>query len=192
MPSSNKKTTPAKPKYGAGWGEEEFFDLETPTGVMCQVRKPSPQRLAFIGALDNFNQLSKLIKVKVDRVKGKPGAAPSAKDVDASALASDPSKLRDIMNMADKIVEYVVVQPVIKRPVKSVGTDSQGKPIEEALMAVERTPGVIYTDMIDEMDRMFIMQYAMGVKPDLAAFRVEFGGVDSDLGNVDEVADSTE
>jgi hypothetical protein len=190
MPSSNSKK-----KYGAGWGQSNFVDLEMPSGALAQVRKANPRQLLMLGYLDKFNELKAMVQTEhVERVKGKPTAAQAAKVAQDAmkAVGEDPAKMREVMEMADRITEYMVVQPKVKRPVKIVGRDEKGKPIEEPLDDDERESGIVYTDDIDSMDRMFLMQYAVGVKTDLKSFRQELDEFDRVMGDVQSMASETE
>ena len=190
MPSPNIPEN----KYGQGWSSvQAFVDLECPSGTWCQVRKPNPKQLISLGFMDNFDTLTALVDKKhVKRVKGK--AVP-----DVSSMMKNPKAVMDAMALADKIAEHVVLQPTLKRPVKRVFDENgkpilneDGKPVEEDLEGHERVDGVIYTDMIDDIDKMFIMQFAVGGSSDLTKFREQIGELNVDLGNVDEVASSAE
>lgn len=177
MPSSNKK------KYGSGWAETEMFqDLECPSGTWCQVRKPNPKNLMSLGFLDKFDQLTGIVESKhVKRVKGQ------APVVNVKSMSQDPKAIMDILIVADRIVEHVVSQPTIVRPVKVVGTNDKGDPIEEPLRAEEREDGVVYTDMIDDVDKMYIFQHAVGGSTDLATFREQIGQSAESVGDGVEV-----
>jgi hypothetical protein len=70
------------------------------------------------------------------------------------------------MRVINKIVCYVVVKPEIKTAPNDI---------------TRRMAGVIYDDMIDIDDKMFIMNFAMGGVRDLSRFREQY---DTALGNV--------
>lgn len=162
MPSSNT--------YGAGWSagpKSEYEDLEMPSGTLAKMRKPSPKRLVTLGLLDDFDQLTSIVNEKhIQRVKGKPAEKAQFSQADINAMAQDPKKIRTVLDMADKIMEYMVVEPVIVRPVYE---DENG--VERKLLPNEREDGVIYTDYVDEIDKMYIFIYSVGSSADLESFR---------------------
>ena len=174
---------PSPKKYGSQWskGMNAFVDLEMPSGELCQVREPNPRQLVSLGILDSYDKLSDLVQTKhIDRVKGKP-SVPS--DVDIAALANDPRKIMQMLEIADRVVEHMVVQPEVRRPIRVDGVNDKGEPIEIKLRKDERDEDQIYTDMIDDIDKMFIFQYAVGVDPDLATFRKQWNESPQSLGD---------
>lgn len=192
MPSPNIPAS--ENKYGQGWSSvQAFVDLECPSGTWCQVRRPNPKQLVSLGFMDNFDTLTALIDKKhVKRVKGK--IVPNVE-----SLMKNPKGVMDAMALADKIAEHSVMQPTLKRPVKNLFDengkmvlDDDGKPVEVILEGHERNPATIYTDMIDDIDKMYIMQFACGGSADLATFREQLGELDVNLGDVDEVASPAE
>jgi hypothetical protein len=170
MPSSDKQ-------YGSGWNASEIFeDLECPSGTWCQVRKPNPRQLMALGFINKFDQLSGLVESKhIRRVKGKP-------EVNTESMSQDPKAIMDILDLADRVTEYVVVQPTVIRPVVILD-QKDGQPIERPMRAEEREDGVIYTDMLDDLDKMYIFQYSVGGKEDLATFRKQLGEPVNLVGN---------
>jgi hypothetical protein len=186
MPSTNKN------KYGKGWGGDQAFeDLECPSGTYCQIRKPNPQQLISLGLIDNLDALSGLVDKKhIKRVKGT--KIPTVSTAGAEKLMENPKAIMDVLAVADKVIEYMVVQPTIKRPVFHTGQlDSKGKPIEEILPFNDRESDVIYTDQLDMIDKIWIFQYCAGGSGDLAQFRESVGKSAVDLGDVNEVEDTS-
>lgn len=158
--------TPKKTnKYAAtAWSTEVFIDLEVPSGQLCQVRRPGVEGLVRMGLLDKMDSITSMIDDKhLKRVKGE-------KVIDAKSLMSDPGAIVKAMESIDKIVEYVIVQPQVVRPVR-VDSDDDGSTTEVQLSEDELVPGVLYTSMIDIQDKMFIYQYAVGGSKDLEKFR---------------------
>jgi hypothetical protein len=167
MPSSNINNV---------WGQStQSIELTVPSGQVCLVKRPDPQRLAELGVLDQVDILTKLVDDKhVKRVKGK-SAADLVKTIDSSVVTKNPKIMVGILQTADKVVEAVVLSPVVLRPVLR---DAYKQPVlvdgkEIPLPHEERVEGQIYTDMIEFVDRMFIFQHAVGGNPDLATFRDE-------------------
>jgi hypothetical protein len=185
-PPSKKKAE----KYAAtSWGAEHLTDLEMPSGQLAQVRRPGITGLIKAGLLDSLDSLTALVKTEhIDRVeKGKP-TTPEITAEDIRALAQDKDKLIETLDLMDRVVEYVVVQPVVLRPVER---DEQGNPLkmwkgrlddngdqimeEIPIPDDKRVAGQVYTEMVDASDKIFIFQFVVGGVRDLEQFRQEFG-----------------
>ncbi len=187
--SPNKKDKASKYAVTA-WGGEHLIDLEMPSGQMAQVRRPGVAGLIKAGLLDSLDSLTALVKTEhMDRVKkGAPTTAEITKE-DIASLSKDKDRLISALELMDKVVEYVVVQPHVLRPIQR---DEGGKPLlmwkgrlnddtgdqimeELPLPDDERVAGQIYTDMIDPTDKVYIFQFVVGGVRDLEQFRSEFG-----------------
>lgn len=160
------------------WGSQKStVELECPSGQMCLVRKPDPQILVTLGIADKVDVLTKLVDTKhVKRVKGKPSTDPA--QVDLSTFSKNPKAMTDVFSLADRVVEAVVIEPHVLRPVSRdidgsplLVKNAKGEEVEVPLPWNDRQEGQIYTDMIDFPDRMFIFQHAVGGDVDLASFR---------------------
>ena len=177
MPSTNS--------YGAGWKKattDAFMDLECPTGTWCQVRKPNPRSLIALGFLERMDTLNGVIQSKhIKRVKGE-------SKINAESLIKDPASVMGMLELADRVCEYVVMQPTVRRPVKVIGENSDGTPHEVQLPGEERDPEVIYTDVMDDADKMWIFQHACGGDATLATFRKQMYESSGDVGDVEQVA----
>jgi hypothetical protein len=117
----------------------------------------------------------------IKRVKGEATISPES-------LIKDPKSLMGMLELADRVCEYVVIQPTVVRPVKVIGENSDGDPIEVKLPGEERDDEVVYTDELDDADKMFIFTHACGGDPDLAKFRDQFNESAASVGNVNKVA----
>lgn len=162
---------PAK-SYSLGKGKKKGIDLTLPSGETCLVRRPGPQTLIAAGALDSFDSLTALVGAKLNEIDGKT-------DVSASALKSMAEQKDNIdaaLGMVDKVVEFVVLEPKVFRPIRrdehgQPALDSAGKEIP--LTDSDRDANKIYTDDVDLADRMFILQFSVGGSADLERFRNE-------------------
>ena len=156
-------------KYAAtSWGAASaFVDLTVPSGQVCQVRQPGVENLIAAGVLENADTLMGLVNKKIEKAQGKRPQAKKTADP-SSLLEQDPAQLAKVFGLIDRVVEYMVVQPPVIRPV--VKTDDGDRP----MMPEERSPEKIYTDSIDLGDRMFIFQYSVGGGSDLESFRQRF------------------
>lgn len=158
---------PQNPYTPSVWGAKSaFVDLTMPSGQVAQVRQPGVEHLISAGILDNADTLMAVVNGKVDKAQGK---RPQAKKNDKPSLLDDPKKVVEVFGMIDKIVEHMVIQPPVRRPVVKL---DDGK--ERPLLPEERDQNAIYTDSISLGDRMFIFQYSVGGGEDLDAFRRQF------------------
>lgn len=174
-PQDHKKKSSGK-KYGSAWSKKSALtDLELPSGELCQVKRPGIQGLMKAGVLHSLDTLTSIVENEtIPRAQGKP--SPN----DVKAVMNDPEKFQAMMNQVDKIVMYVVTQPTVVSHLRPVldddgkpKTGGNGEPEMEEIPAEEREPGVIYVDYIDAMDKMYIMNFAVGGSANLQQFRQE-------------------
>ena len=157
-------------KYGSTWGKELLVDLEVPSGSLCQVRRPGITGLIKAGLLDSLDTLTSLVKTEhADRVER--GAPTTPTQDDLKALLADKDKLLAALELMDKVICYVVVQPQVLMPIPED----------------QRDPACIYADSIDLEDKVFIFQYVVGGVSDLETFRQEFGATVASMENVQGV-----
>lgn len=146
------------------WGQQASaveFDIITPSGQRCRVKKMSVEALVFNGSIDDLDAISQLVQSKyIAPRKGAPEL--SKEDVakkqarDGMKMLSDPN-MKKAFAMVDKIVCEVVVAPDVK--LRQEG--------------VEAVPGQIYVDMIDIGDRFYIFSAVMSGMEEAATFRAE-------------------
>lgn len=193
MPSSkSKKPQDHKtktPKYGKRW-TTNLVDLELPSGELCQVRRPGVQGLIKAGVLHSLDSLTSIVQTEtIPKSDGKP----VPKDQSIKAIVNDPAKFDKMMEQTDKIVCFVVTQPKVHsnlRPVRQLVDDEldlwedvvkDGEKVFEEIPEEDRDPELVYVDYIDAIDKMFIMNFAVGGSSDLAEFRAatqaSLGGV---------------
>jgi hypothetical protein len=141
-------------------------DLTVPSGQTCLVRRPGMEGLMKAGILANVDSLSHVVNEKhLQRVKGK-----KTDQIDVSSLMGDQNALDEVVNVVDKVICHCVVRPTVVRAPNDVTL---------------RKPGVVYTDMVDLVDKMFIFNFVVGGTRDLETFR---GGLNDALGGVEAVA----
>lgn len=123
------------------WGSTEY-DFECPSGAVCRMRKLTPETLVEHGILDKIATLPGYSAEVVERAEG---AMPKPQD-------AMPSKeeVSTIVSVLEILVPLAVVEPrVFPKPAADE----------------ERVQGRIYTDSIELMDRIAIMERAVqGVK----------------------------
>lgn len=169
-----KKSQQQEDKYaptvwGTGGGLE---DLVVPSGQMCLVKRPGVQNLIEAGVLRDIDTLSAIVAEKhIKRVEGEDP------DIDTDSLAQDPEAIVNVLHVVDRVVTYCVVKP-------------------EILMTpndpTSRKDGVIYADMVDIEDKMFVFNYAVGGTRSVEQFRqgsvAPVGSVDTEQA-VEEAAE---
>lgn len=181
MPSNTKKkpqdrkpkaSSSPQEKYAAtSWGSaagEFATDLEVPSGQLCRVRRPGVQRLIEAGVISSMDSLSGLVQnVLLPGAEGKP-------QVDTKKVLENPQAIDSMLHVVDRVVCHTVIAPTVVMAPNDV---------------TSRQDGVIYTDMIDLEDKLFIFQFVVGGTRDLEQFREEssaaLGGVHSGEGDED-------
>lgn len=155
---------PADRYAATAWGGGEGIDLQMPSGQLALVRKPSIESLISAGVLHSMDTLTPAAQSLLKQVEG----ASNISTEQVEKLMEDPKVVDDMLHIVDKIVCHVVIKPQVQMTPND---------------ATAREPGVIYTDMIDLADRMFILQYTLQGQRDLAPFRDEsaptVGGLES-------------
>lgn len=152
-----------RPDAWASGGIGGMEDVTVPSGQLCLVRRPGMEGLMKAGVLHNVDSLSQIVNEKhLKRVNGKP-----VDEIDMSSLMQDSEGMDEVMNVIDKVICHCVVQPVLHRAPNDV---------------TNRKVGVIYTDMVDLVDKMFLFNYVVGGTRDLESFR---NGLQSVVGGVE-------
>ena len=173
VPAGAKKPSDRKKKstrHGSSW-RSPFTDLTLPSGETCQVKRPGIQGLVKAGVLHSLDSLTSIVQTEtIPKAEGKP-------KVNVKAILEDADKFGSMMSMVDKIVVHVVTDPILAPAVRPLVIDGEpvldeyDKPKFEDIPDDEREDGVIYVDYVDMMDKMYIMNFAVGGSADLAEFR---------------------
>lgn len=168
MPPTARKTTARKTatprktsdKYApTAWGNSGsgLTDLECPSGQTCLVRRPGVEGLVREGVLHNLDTLTSLVQTEhIDRVSGKKVQQPRDDEQIMKDLLDNPAKMDSAFHMVDRVVCAVVVKPEVEMAPND---------------PTRRRPGMVYTDMIELEDKLFILNFAVGGSRDLERFR---------------------
>lgn len=168
---------PTKPKYTLGKGSEGI-DLTLPSGATCQARRPGVQGLIAAGMLDNFDQLTSLVKTEhID--KNTPRGIAAQEKVTAADVAhatkvmtEDSDKLMTALQLMDRLTAYVVIQPAVWVDYKMKDGDEVESDEDFAKRAAKaKADEAIPVRVVDDNDKMFLLNWAVGGSADLAAFR---------------------
>ena len=158
------------------WGAVSAYeDLVVPSGQMCLVRKPGLEGLIKAGIVSNFDTLTRIVSDQAERLKT--GKEPESDESIIRGVMDSPERLAEIIRVIDKIVIYVVVKPEIQAAPNDI---------------TNRKSGVIYSDMVDIDDKMFIMNYALGGVRDLSRFREQHESAMASVGDQSATEDQTE
>ena len=156
----------ADAKYAASaWGGGVGFDLEMPSGQLALVRRPGVQGLINAGILHSMDQLTPIVDNLITQAEGK-------KVADAKKIAENPEAVASMLHVIDKLVCYVVLKPEVHMTPND---------------RTSRKDGVVYADMVDLDDKMFIFNFAVGGSSDIARFREESALA---VGNLDDSAEN--
>jgi len=147
-------------------------DLTMPSGQRALVRRPGIESLLKAGIIHDIDFLTGVVEEKhIKRVKGGRPAP------DVTQILADPAQLERLTHVVDRVVCHVVVKPHVEMTPSDI---------------TRREAGVIYCDMIDLEDKLFIMNFAVGGTRDLERFRGELSESVAGLGPVAEAEDPTE
>lgn len=167
-PSKAKKPSDHKTKKAArpGFGRRAVFSLDLPSGYTVEVKRPGVNGLVKAGILESLDSLTSIVQGEtIPKAEGKP-------QVDVKKIMEDPEQLQAMLGMMDKIVLYVVVDPKLSpRPTVH---DAEGKVIEDPTdeqVDALRSDDEQYVDLVDDEDKTYIMNFALGGAKDLATFR---------------------
>jgi hypothetical protein len=171
--TSTKKAAPKQPapikaaaKQGFGIGLIRPMELELPSGETCLAIRPGAQGLIKAKLLDSLDQLTSL--VQVEHIDANDPRKASETKVSIEELAKDPEKLDQGLAMIDRVICHVVKAPVV---LMDLTEEEQAARVARGLPAVD--PEAIYASYVDEEDKMFIVQWAVGGTSDLIQFREE-------------------
>lgn len=163
-----------RPRIWGSNGIGDIEDLTVPSGQLCAVRRPGLEGLLREGILHNLDVLTGIVTethlqdVKTKGVEAARDSTVIQTQALQDSLLANPQKFAELIHVVDRVVCAVVVQPDVKMTPNS---------------PVNRKQGVIYCDMIDLNDKMFIFNYAVGGTRDLEQFRKDtgdaLGGVES-------------
>lgn len=125
------------------WKGRGGVELELPSGNVCLARKVGITTFIRKGLIPNS-------------LLGMVQKAQQGRGLDRDEILGDDQRLRDLVEMYDRIVVDVVVQPrVLAAPPEGVARE------EDAL----------YVDDVDDEDKQFVANWAMGGVRDLESFR---------------------
>ena len=177
MEQQNLTPTPADQWSGAS--AFAGHDLSLPSGNVARVRRISPSDFLSGGTIPD--PLTDIIRRAIHTKKG-------LNPKELEKVAEDPTKLASALEMLDKTLCRVMVMPKVEMPPSCDVAVPDGicglyaneevhqnptRTGHHAYHEGERQMGVLYADVIEMNDKMFIFQWAIGGTADLQQFRQE-------------------
>lgn len=155
-----------KVSSAAGWkGKKKGgpVPLELPSGNTCLCKPIGVKAMLTMGMVPNS-----LMTIVTNALEKKDEALDEAEI--AELVRKDPQKLTDVFLFADAVVVHCVIEPKVL-PVLQDG---------EEIDYEDRDSDGLYIDEVDEQDKMFIMNFAMGGNREVEPFRERLAeGVES-------------
>lgn len=167
--------------------------LRLPSDNACLVKQMSPTAFLQSGLIPD--PLTAMMRKAIHTGQG-------LNPKDLEKIAEDPDTLADAMMMVDRVVAHCVLEPVVSMPPVCKSCQHyfhEGKhkddqqhlegyhPYQEA----DRNPNILYADMLDMEDKMFIMQFVMGGVRELEPFRQEQGRLLESLQELEDMASTS-
>lgn len=174
-PSTTLTPTPADQWIGAS--AFEGHDVELPSTNVARIKRINPTDFLKGGSIPD--PLTDIIRRAIHTKKG-------LNPKELEKISDDPDKLASALEMIDRILTQVMVQPVVSMPPACDVAVPDGVCGEYANTDVHKTPsraghheyhegarqsGVLYADVVDISDKLFIFQWAVGGTNDLQQFR---------------------
>lgn len=172
-PKKMKKDAPARRPTSAKAWKVKPGELEVPSGNVCLVRRPGIQAFVAQGMIPNS-----LMSTVMQAASGK-GIDDKTMTKELADIASNPKKLQDMLGMVDAVAIYCVVEPAI-RPAEWTQEDvadgrCSAEEVGRKIPETRRDPDELHVDEVDEEDKMFIFNWAVGGDRDVDRFRREQG-----------------
>lgn len=165
--------TPTPVDQWAGAIQVEGTDILLPSGNVARVRQISPAAFLSSGLIPN-----PLLSIIRKSIQEKQGMSPKA----MKAITEDNALLVSALELFDRVLAHVMVQPSVKMPppCRQCGEYANKPQHDSGLKGYhqynegDREAGVLYADVVQMDDKMFIFQWAVGGTRDLETFRDEF------------------
>jgi hypothetical protein len=153
-------------------GKASGVDLELPSGNICYAKRPGMDTFLAEGKVPNA--LMPIITKSMEKAKG--GKPLNSNELDMSEFLNDQEKLNAVIEFQNLVVLTAVKEPAVL-PVPENESD--------------REDDLLYIDEVDQMDKAFIFQWAMGGPAELEGFRNRLASAVSDLEQGEEVVGET-
>lgn len=168
---------PSKASPAAAWKKAKEAVLELPSGLHATVHRPGMEKFLQAGFLPD--SLAEEIQRQIKLAQGT--ASTKIKQEEKKILESlDSVEIEELLDAMNRITEMCVLDPKVQWH-KRFAVDEDGEPlyedeahtrqVTEIIPDEDRDGEIVYTDEIDQDDKNFIFQYAVGGSSDLTRFR---------------------
>lgn len=175
--------TPAGPTAASAWQSQvniDGQDLPLPSGNVCRARNISPQAFLSSGIIPN--PLMAIIRKAINEAQGLPPK-------ELEKMMGDDKMLVAALQLFDRMLVYVIIEPVVKMPppcrqcggYANTNEHSMDNPDAHRYNEGDRDPNVLYADVVDMEDKVFIAQWCLGGTSDLELFRQQSADGVADL-----------
>lgn len=178
--------TPTPASQWKGRLKVDGSPIELPSGNVALVKQISPMAFMESGLIPD--PLRPIIHKSIHDKKG-------LRPADQKKMIDDPKLLASAMELMDRTIVHVVIEPEITMPPKCrvcgeyANTPRHDKiqpSFEHAYNEDERKPGLLYADEVDMLDKQFVFQWVMGGSKALQPFREQ---IEQSLGSVPDGED---
>ncbi len=169
----------ATPTSAKEWKKKsKGVELELPSGNVCLARRPGMDAIMSAGIIpDTLTPIAAEAVEKAQR-NGKPNEKAEEKEL-LNRLLGDRQALNDVFDATDRATAMCVVEPKVLWHKNMDGS---------VIPSDERDEETLYTDEIDQNDKIFIFNFVVGGTRDLESFRQEYGNAVADLQPSESVA----
>lgn len=166
--SRSPKVTTAK-----AWRAKKAKEpIELPSGNYAYIKRPGMEKFLSAGFMPD--SLQTFIRKEIAQASGKPDRKVSLAD-----FTLEEGELDVYMDAMDRVCAFVFVEPevrwhkelVYEEDGKTPTLDKYGHEVTREIVEEDRDEDVLYTDDLDQEDKMFVFQYATGGSADLTRFR---------------------
>lgn len=187
--SPRAKAKPTKATSASDWKKQssQLPLVETPTGKWIKFKRVGMTKFLEGGFLPD--SLAAAVRREIKSAKSKGGKRSSDTEI-MQELTQDmsPEDMMDMMASMDRIVVAVMVEPKFvwhrrlvheepDDPSSPVKLDAKGREVTEEIPEEDRRDDVVYTDEMEQEDKNFVFQAAVGGSTDLARFRAQSAAV---------------
>lgn len=180
---------PLAPTPAASWAggvKIEGQAVPLPSGNVALVKQISPQAFLSSGMIPN-----PLLSIIRKSIQDKQGMNPAS----MKKITEDNELLVSTLELFDRVLCHIMVEPVVEMPppCKVCGkyaNKSQHDPgVRDSHTYTEdaRDPNILYADIVQMDDKVFLFQWALGGTADLESFREEQRQVVGDVPDSEDV-----
>lgn len=191
-----------KPATASEWRKKNedanAFIVELPSGIDVKIKRPGMEAFLSAGLLPDT--MAAEIKRQMELAKGKPPSqVDKVMDKEQIAALLESSEIVEIMEAMNRVMAHCIVEPKVAWHMREVvdedgqiiwEDDKHTRPLTEYIPEDERDEDVVYTDEIDQEDKNFVFQFAVGGSSDLTRFRQESEAVVEALADGEDLADT--